>query len=339
MPRIRTLKPEHKQHRKVGMLTDREYRLWIGMITEADDEGRLVADAAWLKGVIFTYQPRVTAKQIADALATLESVGLIDLYTFGDTKYAQFPSWKDHQRVDHPSASKLPPPPAGEYRKSAIPLSVRREIAIRHGAKVGNPAVVKCHYCSAEGLAVLYSETGWANFVDLELDHVVAEVNGGAATAANIVLACRRCNRSKGYGDSPKYREDSRDLASVPGGSEGIGSDQGSDRSKDLSSPPRTLTADGLIDLYNELAPDNVPAVATRSPERLRKARQYLAKFPQETFWRAVFAQYRKSDFLCGRTAKRPGHETFTPDFDWLLSKGKDGTENAVKVHDGRYRQ
>jgi len=25
-------------------------------------------------------------------------------------------------------------------------------------------------------------------------------------------------------------------------------------------------------------------------------------------------------------------------DFDWLLSTGKDGTENAVKVHDGAFQ-
>lgn len=108
MPRIRTLKPEHKQHRKVGMLTDREYRLWVGMITEADDEGRLVADAAWLRGVIFTYQPRVTITQVSDALVALSKTGLVKLYTVEDTRYAQFPSWTDHQRINRPSPSKLP---------------------------------------------------------------------------------------------------------------------------------------------------------------------------------------------------------------------------------------
>ena len=44
MPRIRTLKPEHRQHRKVGALDHVSYRLWVGMILEADDEGRLVCE-------------------------------------------------------------------------------------------------------------------------------------------------------------------------------------------------------------------------------------------------------------------------------------------------------
>ena len=41
MPRIRTLKPEHRQHRKLGPLDHLTYRLWVGMILEADDAGRL----------------------------------------------------------------------------------------------------------------------------------------------------------------------------------------------------------------------------------------------------------------------------------------------------------
>jgi hypothetical protein len=110
LPRIRTLKPEHKHHRKVGMLTDRQYRLWVGMITEADDHGRLVADAGQLKALMFGYQPKTGPKDVADALEALESVGLIHLYRVGDTPYAEFPSWREHQRVSHPADSKLPSP-------------------------------------------------------------------------------------------------------------------------------------------------------------------------------------------------------------------------------------
>ena len=59
-PRIRTIKPEHKQHRKVGQLTDFQYRLWVGLITEADDEGRLVGNAPQLRALIFPYQGDLT---------------------------------------------------------------------------------------------------------------------------------------------------------------------------------------------------------------------------------------------------------------------------------------
>src|SRR5687767_2730037 len=108
MPRIRTLKPEHKQHRKVGLLTDRQYRLWVGMITEADDEGRLVADTSWLRAVVFPYQPKLTVRQVSDDLLAISQMGLVNLYTVGECRYAEFASWRDHQSINKPHASKLP---------------------------------------------------------------------------------------------------------------------------------------------------------------------------------------------------------------------------------------
>ena len=114
MPRIRTLKPEHRQHRKVGPLSDRTYRLWVGMILEADDEGRLVCDAAQLRALVFAYHPKVPIAAIEASLAALETTGLIRLYTVAGLRYADFPSWHDHQRIDHKMRSKLP-----EYQHSS----------------------------------------------------------------------------------------------------------------------------------------------------------------------------------------------------------------------------
>lgn len=113
MPRIRTLKPEHRQHRKVGPLSHLSYRLWIGMICEADDHGRLVAEPLQLRATIFAYHPKVNASHIESALMEIESTGLIRTYCVGGTRYADFPSWTDHQKVEHPAKAKLP-----EYQHS-----------------------------------------------------------------------------------------------------------------------------------------------------------------------------------------------------------------------------
>ena len=108
MPRIRSIKPEALQHRKVGRLSDRAFRLWIGMLTQADDHGRLVADTSQLKLIAFGYQTRTGPRQIEAALAELSGTGLIRLYEIDGRPLAEFPSWQDHQRVDHPSKSLLP---------------------------------------------------------------------------------------------------------------------------------------------------------------------------------------------------------------------------------------
>ena len=110
MPRIRTLKPEHRQHRKIGPLSDRAYRLWVSMILEADDEGRLICDAAQLRVVTWGYHPRITEAQVDAEIESLAGTGMLDLYSVGGTRYAAFPSWLDHQRIEYPTPSKLPDP-------------------------------------------------------------------------------------------------------------------------------------------------------------------------------------------------------------------------------------
>lgn len=112
VPRIRTLKPEHKVHRKVGPLSDRAYRLWVGLITEADDEGRLVGDVAQLRALIFPYHP-MTRARLEAAVAELAATGLIQRYVCQGIPYVSFPSWRDHQKQDaqHFRPSKLPSPP------------------------------------------------------------------------------------------------------------------------------------------------------------------------------------------------------------------------------------
>lgn len=131
MPRIRTLKPESLQHRKVGRLSDRAFRLWIGMLTQADDQGRLVADLEQLRVLIFGYHPKVLTRHVATARDELCGVGLIRVYRSGGADYADFPSWKDHQSIDRAKASKLPP-----YEASSIDRDESREIEADQGSRI-----------------------------------------------------------------------------------------------------------------------------------------------------------------------------------------------------------
>jgi len=97
-------------------------------------------------------------------------------------------------------------------------------------------------------------------------------------------------------------------------------------------------SAQELAKLYNDRAPDECPAVTTDplSPGRVKKAKAYLSAFPKREFWEQVFDQISASQFLRGLRPSN-GHAHFVADFDWLLSKGKDGTENCMKVYDGKY--
>ena len=99
------------------------------------------------------------------------------------------------------------------------------------------------------------------------------------------------------------------------------------------------LTPETLIEWYNAETPPTHPKVHQLSPARIKKARQYLAMFPDPEFWHNAFRNISTSDFLLGRRPT-PGHESFRGDFDWLLTTGKDGTENCVKASEGtRYQE
>ena len=110
MPRIRTLKPEALQHRKVGRLSDRAFRLWVACITQADDDGRLVFDADQFRVLVWGYHAKVRPDDVLRGLAELLSTGLVRGYVdnSGTVTYLDLPSWNDHQRVDHKSKSRLP---------------------------------------------------------------------------------------------------------------------------------------------------------------------------------------------------------------------------------------
>ena len=113
----------------------------------------------------------------------------------------------------------------------------------------------------------------------------------------------------------------------------------------EVSSPPQLAASrnhtwpspESLVALYNTETPDECPALNSLSPARREKARRYHAAFPDQDFWRKSFAEIHKSKFLRGLKPS-PGHEHFIASLDWLLTKGKDGTENIVKTVEGRYR-
>lgn len=80
-------------------LSDFEFRLWVGLITQVDDAGRGDARPAIIKGRVFPLRERVTVKEIDNALHGLAAKGCVSLYTVGGRPYLWFPTWSEHQRI------------------------------------------------------------------------------------------------------------------------------------------------------------------------------------------------------------------------------------------------
>jgi hypothetical protein len=108
-PRIRTLKPEIWEDEAVGSLGPWERLLYIGLITMADDEGRLRALPSAFAGRVFPYDDLAPAK-ILKLLGVIHDSGLICLYAHKGMDFVQIKNWTVHQKINRPTPSALPAP-------------------------------------------------------------------------------------------------------------------------------------------------------------------------------------------------------------------------------------
>lgn len=108
MARIRTIKPEFPHSESMGRVS-RESRLcFILLWTIADDAGRLRGNSRMLASLLYPYDDDAKNK-IDTWLAQLSSEGCIARYEVDGTSYVQILHWVEHQKIDKPSPSKLPP--------------------------------------------------------------------------------------------------------------------------------------------------------------------------------------------------------------------------------------
>lgn len=108
MPRIRTIKPEIWTDEALGGCPLGARLLYIGMITQADDEGRLRAAPALLRSVVFPYDAKVTPSVVSGWLEALVQAGLVRCYEVSGEVFADIPSWSKHQTINRPRDSHLP---------------------------------------------------------------------------------------------------------------------------------------------------------------------------------------------------------------------------------------
>jgi len=94
--------------RQFSQLNFMERVLYVGLISNADDDGRLEDRTALIRSKIFP-DDDIPLSEIEDALEHLKEVGLIERYTAGEWDIIQHPKWAKYQKINRPSPSKLPP--------------------------------------------------------------------------------------------------------------------------------------------------------------------------------------------------------------------------------------
>lgn len=92
-----------------GKLTPNARLLFVGTITLADDDGRLVGDSAYLRGSIFPYDD-IAISDVELLKKEIEVMGLFECYEVGGFNYIQHPKWLEYQviRTDLYKPSTLP---------------------------------------------------------------------------------------------------------------------------------------------------------------------------------------------------------------------------------------
>lgn len=111
MARRRLIDPSMWQSGHFKRLGLRQRLLWIGVVTLADDEGKLKGEAAVIRAGIFPFDDGVSAKVVEEDLQTLQKEGLIERYTVSGDLYIRIGKWAKYQKPSHPSPSKIPDPP------------------------------------------------------------------------------------------------------------------------------------------------------------------------------------------------------------------------------------
>ena len=109
MPRIRAVKPETWVSETLAEVSVTAMLTFIATTNHADDFGRHRDNAAILAGLIWPLRAAHTAVHVEDDLQQLENAGAICRYTGCDgRRYLHYPTWFNHQKIDKPSASRLP---------------------------------------------------------------------------------------------------------------------------------------------------------------------------------------------------------------------------------------
>jgi hypothetical protein len=141
MARIRTIKPEFWTDGKIVQLPFYVRLVFIGLWNFCDDDGYLLEEHDRLKMQIMPGDD-VDVEASIDLLVACELLSRHTLKIGGTA--LQINHFVDHQKISHPSPSKIAPEVSGKIR---IRDEDRRKVAIKYGCEPGGSKDVQCYSC------------------------------------------------------------------------------------------------------------------------------------------------------------------------------------------------
>ncbi|MFD7737703.1 hypothetical protein [Streptomyces sp. MJM8645] len=121
MARIRSVKPETWVSETLAEVSIPAMVTFLGMTNHADDHGRHRDNAAIVYGLIWPMREEIGRADVEEHLQQLAAVGAICRYTGCDgRRYFHYPTWRNHQKIDKPSLSRLPACPHCEPERCGV---------------------------------------------------------------------------------------------------------------------------------------------------------------------------------------------------------------------------
>ncbi len=102
MPRRRMIDPDFWNDSRIKRLPPVERLFFIGMISHADDEGRLLADPAFLRSKVFPYDDYSLEDIESMRDHILATNPNVHLYENSGEAYIFFSQWSRYQKPSHP---------------------------------------------------------------------------------------------------------------------------------------------------------------------------------------------------------------------------------------------
>lgn len=105
---------------KLGTLSPYVRLLFMGLISQADDDGRLNGHPALIRSLIFPYDMDITVNDVEEWLASLHERNVILRYEVDHQKYIAVINFSKHQTINKKQDSKLPPPVNDDYGSTTV---------------------------------------------------------------------------------------------------------------------------------------------------------------------------------------------------------------------------
>lgn len=134
MARKRMIDPDFWTDEKLGLCKRDERLFFMGLISNADDDGRGRGNIKLLKATIFPYDDDLKVKDIEQMACSLMEKGMVIFYVVDGQDFYCLPNFPKHQVINKPTTSKIPEVPLNReevvlpdyYRSPTVTLPPNR---------------------------------------------------------------------------------------------------------------------------------------------------------------------------------------------------------------------